>query len=131
MSEIHIPVTNPDRSRLIAALAPFQVPSLRSSVWQFASTFGGYIVLNAAMYALIGYSPWLVAIIALPTAGFLVRLFIIQQDCGHGSSFRSRQFNDMLGRFAACSPLHLMRSGDANTRTTTGPSTTWIGATAE
>jgi omega-6 fatty acid desaturase (delta-12 desaturase) len=35
---------------------------------------------------------------AVPAAGFLVRLFIIQHDCGHGSLFRSRQANDLTGR---------------------------------
>ena len=36
---------------------------------------------------------------ALPTAGLLVRLFIIQHDCGHGSFFPSRRANDLLGLF--------------------------------
>lgn len=34
----------------------------------------------------------------LPAAGLLVRLFIIQHDCGHGSLFTSRRANDWLGR---------------------------------
>jgi len=36
--------------------------------------------------------------LALPAAGFLVRLFMIQHDCGHGSFFRRRSANDWLGR---------------------------------
>jgi len=36
-------------------------------------------------------------ILALPNAGMIVRLFIIQHDCGHGSFFRSRRANDTLG----------------------------------
>jgi omega-6 fatty acid desaturase (delta-12 desaturase) len=90
-----------DRSELMAALAPFQVPSLRCSVGQFTSTFFGYAMLNAVMYGLVGYSAWLAWIIALPAAGFLVRLFIIQHDCGHGSFFRSRRLNDVLGCFCS------------------------------
>jgi fatty acid desaturase len=31
-------------------------------------------------------------------AGFLVRLFMIQHDCGHGSFFRHRLANDWVGR---------------------------------
>ncbi len=38
------------------------------------------------------------ALLLLPTAGFLVRLFMIQHDCGHGSFFRSRTVNDWVGR---------------------------------
>ena len=40
---------------------------------------------------------WLALACALPTAFFVVRLFIIQHDCGHGSYFRSRRLNDALG----------------------------------
>ena len=35
---------------------------------------------------------------AVPAAGFLVRLFVIQHDCGHGSFFPDRRANDGLGR---------------------------------
>ncbi len=42
--------------------------------------------------------PWLYALVLLPGAGFLVRLFMIQHDCGHGSFFASRRANDWLGR---------------------------------
>ncbi len=41
---------------------------------------------------------WLTLLLAIPTAGLLVRLFIIQHDCGHGSYFKSRTANDFLGR---------------------------------
>jgi omega-6 fatty acid desaturase (delta-12 desaturase) len=45
----------------------------------------------------LDYSYWLTLGLALPTAGLLVRIFIIQHDCGHGSFFKSRQANDYLG----------------------------------
>lgn len=41
---------------------------------------------------------WLTLLLAIPTAGLLVRLFIIQHDCGHGSFFKSRAANDFVGR---------------------------------
>lgn len=44
----------------------------------------------------VGY--WLALVLALPTAGFLVRLFLIQHDCGHGSVFRRQSINNWLGR---------------------------------
>ena len=43
-------------------------------------------------------SYWLSLALALPAAGFLVRLFLIQHDCGHGSFFRHRAINDWVGR---------------------------------
>ena len=41
---------------------------------------------------------WLTLLLAIPAAGLLVRLFIIQHDCGHSSYFRSRAANDFVGR---------------------------------
>jgi omega-6 fatty acid desaturase (delta-12 desaturase) len=41
---------------------------------------------------------WLTLIIAVAAAGFLVRLFMIQHDCGHGAFFRKRAANDWIGR---------------------------------
>ena len=44
------------------------------------------------------YSYWLTLALAVPTAGFLIRLFIIQHDCGHGNFFKSRRVRDWVGR---------------------------------
>jgi omega-6 fatty acid desaturase (delta-12 desaturase) len=41
---------------------------------------------------------WLTALLAVPAAGLLVRLFLIQHDCGHGAFFAQRSANDWLGR---------------------------------
>ncbi|MEI9901877.1 MAG: fatty acid desaturase [Hyphomicrobium sp.] len=40
----------------------------------------------------------LTLLLALPAAGLLVRLFVVQHDCGHGSFFRTRNTNDWVGR---------------------------------
>jgi omega-6 fatty acid desaturase (delta-12 desaturase) len=45
----------------------------------------------------LGYA-WASLFIAVPAAGFLVRLFMIQHDCGHGTFFSYRQVNDWVGR---------------------------------
>lgn len=49
------------------------------------------------MYLSLSWSYWLTLLLAVPTAGFLVRIFIIQHDCGHHSFFASRRANDVLG----------------------------------
>jgi omega-6 fatty acid desaturase (delta-12 desaturase) len=49
------------------------------------------------MYLSLDYSYWFTLGLALPAAGFMVRIFIIQHDCGHGSFFKSRKANDFLG----------------------------------
>jgi omega-6 fatty acid desaturase (delta-12 desaturase) len=43
----------------------------------------------------LGY--WLPLLLAAPAAGFLVRIFIIQHDCGHGAFFKKRRSNDLVG----------------------------------
>jgi omega-6 fatty acid desaturase (delta-12 desaturase) len=83
----------------------FQAPILRESLFQAFTSFGGYFVTCAGMYALIDVSYWISLAFAPLAAGFLVRTFIIQHDCGHGSFLRARRANDMLG--VACSLLTL------------------------
>jgi len=42
---------------------------------------------------------WIDALLLLPASGLLVRLFLIQHDCGHRAFFANRNANDWLGRF--------------------------------
>jgi omega-6 fatty acid desaturase (delta-12 desaturase) len=49
------------------------------------------------MYLGLGISYWLVIPLAILAAGFLVRIFIIFHDCGHGSFFKSETANHILG----------------------------------
>ena len=46
-----------------------------------------FLALWAAMYAALDVSYWLVLLISIPTAGFLLRTFILFHDCTHGSFF--------------------------------------------
>src|SRR5438034_6662576 len=72
-----------------ARLARYKGPELRRSVWQLASAaalFGGAWAL---MYASLRVGYWLTLLLAVPAAFFLIRLFIIQHDCGHAAFFRS------------------------------------------
>jgi omega-6 fatty acid desaturase (delta-12 desaturase) len=71
----------------------------RQSILQLATTITPFIALLVVMAAAVSQGTyWIPLILALPTAGLLVRLFIIQHDCGHGSFFQSRASNDFLGR---------------------------------
>jgi omega-6 fatty acid desaturase (delta-12 desaturase) len=75
----------------------FQTPILASSLSQLASSFGGFVATCAAIYATITIFPWLVLPLSVVAAGFVVRIFIIQHDCGHGSFFPSRRANHLTG----------------------------------
>jgi omega-6 fatty acid desaturase (delta-12 desaturase) len=92
----------PDSSgsrRWLRVLGPYRQPSHARSVLEIAITFGpfaGLWTLAWAAYYLGCW--WLSLLLAVPAAGFLVRLFMIQHDCGHGAFFRDRLANDLVGR---------------------------------
>ena len=68
------------------------------SLFEIAVTAIPFALLWAAMWISLQWSYLLSLAIAVPAAGFLVRLFMIQHDCGHGSFFRRRWANDWAGR---------------------------------
>ena len=68
------------------------------SLYQLITTLALFVGTCCAMYYIMPISYWLMILLAVPAAGFLVRLFIFQHDCGHGSFFKSRKANDWTGR---------------------------------
>ena len=90
----------------------YQTASNRKSIWQLCNSFLPFIIIWYLMYLSIDVSYWITILLALPAAGFVVRIFIIQHDCGHGSFFKSKRANDFWGM--ACSiftltPYHYWR----------------------
>ncbi len=81
-------------------VAEFQQPSTGRAVWQVINTFGGYALLWYLMYWSLSVSWWLTVPLAVLAGAFLVRVFIIFHDCGHGSFFASQRANDTLGFIA-------------------------------
>ena len=71
-------------------VATYQHSDLKRSVWQMANSVVPYLALWYLAYRLLAVSYWLALPVALLAAGFMVRVFIIFHDCGHGSFFRSR-----------------------------------------
>jgi omega-6 fatty acid desaturase (delta-12 desaturase) len=82
----------------VTALAPYREPSLPRSLVELGVTIVPFVALWLLILLSLRYSYWLCLLLAVPAAGFLVRLFMIQHDCGHGSFFRRRLANDWLGR---------------------------------
>lgn len=72
-------------------------PVLRRSIWQIVNTFLPYAVLIFLMYLSLNLSYWITLALAIPASGFLIRIFIIFHDCGHGSFFRKQRANTILG----------------------------------
>jgi omega-6 fatty acid desaturase (delta-12 desaturase) len=80
-------------------LRDYREPRAGRSVFELAITVVPFALLWAAMLVLLDLGLWwLTAILALPAAGLLVRLFMIAHDCGHGSFFPARWANDWTGR---------------------------------
>jgi omega-6 fatty acid desaturase (delta-12 desaturase) len=79
------------------AVAAYQRPDLRRSVWQLANSVVPYLILWFVAYRLHEISFWLALPVQFLAAGFLVRVFIIFHDCGHGSFLRSRTANEVVG----------------------------------
>ena len=58
-----------------------------------------FVLAWAAMLVALSFGLfWLYALLVLPAAGLLVRLFMIEHDCGHGAFLSSRRGNDWIGR---------------------------------
>ena len=94
-----------DLKNILSGIAEFQHPILRRSLGQLTTSFGGFLATCAAMYLCLTISLWITLPLSVLAAGFLVRIFIIQHDCGHGAFFRSQRANDVLG--SLCSLMTL------------------------
>src|ERR1700733_11055617 len=81
-------------------VARFQSASLWRARWQVFNSFVPYALLWFAMDRALAVSYWLMLPIAILAAGFLVRIFIIFHDCGHGSFFKSPRANNATGAIA-------------------------------
>jgi omega-6 fatty acid desaturase (delta-12 desaturase) len=79
-------------------LNKYRTPSWARGLFEIIVTLVPFVALWIATWACLQLSYWLSLAIAVPAAGFLVRLFMIQHDCGHGSFFRRRLANDWTGR---------------------------------
>lgn len=75
----------------------YQTPSLARSLWQIVNTGVPYVGLWVLMYFTLDYSWPLTLSLAAVAALFLIRVFIIFHDCGHGSYFASKRANNIVG----------------------------------
>src|SRR5271165_1147801 len=88
-----------DIRALRTAIAAFETANLARSLIQFATAVAMFVGACALMYWSLRVGYGLTLALSVPTGVLLVRIFIIQHDCGHGSYFRSRRLNDRIGMF--------------------------------
>ena len=104
-------------------LKSYHGPSHIRSVLELVITAASFILLWFSMWLALSLGYWLSLIMAVPASGFLVRLFMIQHDCGHGAFFRHRTANDWLGRVIGAvtlTPYDVWRQNHAVHHATSG-----------
>jgi len=80
-------------------VARYEQPHLGRSALQIATSLVPYLGLSALMHLSLEVSYLLTLALAIPTAGFLVRVYILFHDCTHGSFLPSKRANVWFGRF--------------------------------
>ena len=78
-------------------IAPYARPHLGRSILDLATSVVPFIAVWVAMYLALDVSYWLTLALAIPTAGFLMRTFIVFHDCTHGSFMPSKRANHIVG----------------------------------
>ena len=78
-------------------VSKYAFPETWRSAWQIANSVIPFFVGWYLMYKSLAVGYWLTLLLAVPTAGFMVRMFIIFHDCCHGSFFKTIKANDRLG----------------------------------
>jgi len=79
-------------------LSKYRQPHAARSSFELAVTIIPFIGFWVLSWIAVHYSFWPGLILIVPAAGFLLRLFMIQHDCGHGSFFARRRIDDWTGR---------------------------------
>ena len=79
-------------------LSNYRKPHRGRSLFELAVTLVPFVGLWALAAVAVNQGFWWGMVLTIPAAGFLLRLFMIQHDCGHGSFFAHRQADDWTGR---------------------------------
>jgi omega-6 fatty acid desaturase (delta-12 desaturase) len=106
-----------------ALVAKYHKSSLRKGIWQISNSLIPFFLTWYLMYRSLSINYLITIILAFPAAGFTIRLFIIQHDCGHGSFFTSKKYNDFLGMFISIltlTPYHYWKKSHAIHHANTG-----------
>lgn len=84
-------------SRWTQIISYYNQPMRSKSWWQLINSLVPYLGLWALMVYSLQISYWLTLALSIVAAGFLVRIFIIFHDCGHGSFFKSPLLSRITG----------------------------------
>ncbi|BBI34205.1 fatty acid desaturase [Cohnella abietis] len=90
-------MSNPNHAQLKKGVSPYEKSNTKSSIRQLINTLPPFFILWAAAYLSLSVSYWLALPFIILASGFVIRTFIVFHDCCHGSFFKSRKANDILG----------------------------------
>lgn len=112
----------------VQTLAQYREPCHWRSLFELFVSVTPFCVLWALAWWALSVHPMLAFAIATVNALFLVRIFVIQHDCGHGSFFTNRTLSDWVGRalgvltltpydvWRRCHAIHHSASGNLDKR---------------
>lgn len=104
-------------------IKPYQIPNHWKSAWQLANSIVPYFIIWGLMIYSLHISYWITVGLALLNALFMMRIFIIQHDCGHNSFFKSTKLNDFVGSLLGVitlTPYYLWRRTHAKHHASSG-----------
>ena len=87
-----------DLRKLARELAVFRQPSNSRGAFELTVSAAPLVLLWLIMWLSLDLPYAVTLLLSVPAAGFTLRLFMIQHDCGHGAFLKSRRANDWLGR---------------------------------
>lgn len=87
-----------DEKAWLKILAEYRTPHAGRSVFELTVTAIPFAAFWTLTWLAVHFGFWWGFILIVPAAGFLLRLLMIQHDCGHGSFFARRRFDDWTGR---------------------------------
>ena len=82
----------------VTTLAKYREPDQLRSAFELGVSIVPFFALWALSWMSLSVSYWLAFAISVLNAAFLLRLFAIQHDCGHGAFFKNRAVSDWVGR---------------------------------
>ena len=84
-------------TKALKSIKKYQTPNTKKAIVQIINSFGPFLLVWILMYNLWENYKWIVFILGVLNALFLVRIFIIQHDCGHNSFLKSRWWRHSVG----------------------------------
>lgn len=98
VSSVETPLEKIDSKSWSKIVARYRTPSTARSIFEILITAVPLGLIWTFAWIAVGHGQWWALLLTVLAAGFVVRLFMIQHDCGHGSMFKSQAANDWVGR---------------------------------